>query len=579
MLTRPIVTDRFLRAMNVGSKKSLPRTSMFDSHLNPAGFAEVQVGIGRKCEGILERDAKKFYAKYDPSTYDLGNPYDIDLPDPTEAVQFRYVDPNIDLVALDSVVAATVSQTQPPVVFSVPDIRTWWDSLDTMRRGFITFREFMFSVKQHDTLNSVFTHLLYRVMPRTQKAAMAMHWATVDCDRDSVALPFVPERTGLAPQDAYKNWYFSEPHENHRARRVSVSKPSGDGVAATEDGKQPPHQKRKGRPSVASRHAAQTRRLLRLCEMDVETAWDLLAGEEVLSPSSAGRTRTSSKNQISASKLAREERAQKIELAAIIQQFSRLLDALDMEHDGVVQWPEFISFFRKYGLVSEAMTIEAKWHILTAKARAVKVDQFSSISLRGETTLDLQKETEVEYYRRVVCRDPMPRQRFVRDEDAALGIQEDEGSLLDTTLSAVVEDDVPEDDGVSEGESIGDLDLEWRPSRPTSARPASARPSSARPGGRPTSARPSSAKPGAHSRPTTATTARPSTASTGRPTTAGSQRSEVVRSRLWWREANPAPTSQREQRPLSAPGSRSKREAIRMYGREKRAPPSSNSVA
>ena len=54
-----------------------------------------------------------------------------------------------------------------------------------------------------------------------------------------------------------------------------------------------------------------------------------------------------------------------------------------MEFDGILQWAEFVKFFRKFGIVSDALTMEAKWHLLTVKARNLK-----NLQMRLDVGLD-----------------------------------------------------------------------------------------------------------------------------------------------------------------------------------------------
>merc|ERR1719453_1212698 len=106
------------------------------------------------------------------------------------------------------------------------------------------------------------------------------------------------------------------------------------------------------------------------------------------------------------------ERKIRIELAAVIQQYSRLLDALEMEFDGILQWAEFVKFFRKFGIVSDALTMEAKWHLLTVKARNLRDKAFKHDSFRyfiSENSPGGAAESETVYLKRVICSDPRAR--------------------------------------------------------------------------------------------------------------------------------------------------------------------------
>jgi rRNA maturation protein Nop10 len=519
----------------------------------------------------------------------MGNNYTVPLPKPTECVQFLYTDPNVDMVALETCTACTVSQNAAPVRFSIPDIRQWWDVLDVDRRGFITFREFLLGVRNHATINTVFSHLLYRIMPKTQKAAMAMHWAAVDNDKDAVNLPFVPSRTSLVPQDGYRGWFTAE--KNKPAQQAESDGEGVDPASIDNDDTSafPPHQKRMGKPSVAKRHSEQTQRLLRLCSIDVGDAWMMLEGmmddadAYTMRETSVGagsqtrhiepnRGRSASHSQFSTYFVSNEvlkERKIRIELSAVIQQYSRLLDQLEMEFDGILQWAEFVKFFRKFGIVSDALTMEAKWHLLTVKARNLRDKAFRADSFRyfhQENSPGGPTENEPTYLRRVICCEPKSR------PPSTWGEAPDPES--EAAKAA---------DGVAYGIHRG-YTAQRRPARPDDVQPSSAvsspifainikSPTSTSQTDAKVSRAPSDDKLGIkqdetepgkwlsiedphqpsrssrrtsrrglilhdvdeEGRPSTATT-RPPTGSTERPSSAGSL--DIARSRLWWRNTS-----------------------------------------
>jgi len=226
-----------------------------------------------------------------------------------------------------------------------------------------------------------------------------------------------------------------------------------------------------------------------------------------------------------------------------------------MEYDGILQWAEFVKFFRKFGIVSDALTMEAKWHLLTVKARNLRDKAFKADSFRyyhQENSPGGAAEPETAFLRRIMCSAPKARPLSSWGEDVEPDPNEREiigpartvRSTLPISLDNLIDkvkppSPTPDDNlGITQDEtetgewlSVEDPD---QPSRTFAAQKGEGR------GVRETRKREGlvidSPREGDDvGRPSTGTT-RPPTGSTERPSSAGSL--GIVRSRLWWRSTS-----------------------------------------